>query len=600
MMTRNAMCNSLAVLVACSGLAMSSAAWAQNSQPVPTRQQDPNRTNQNQNQDRQVQDRDANRRDMNQDRDAKQMTDRKHLDKSRVRGPMAYFDDVNGATVRGSNGESVGTVEDVIFDRHSGEIAAYVVNAAGLNWGNDSRLLFPSELRPMLTDDGTVAFNVSVANPDTLRARLAFNKDAFGEDGTLDSRSSTWWNSFSNESDRNFNRADYYNEIYDNMNRNNNVNPDANRNRDNTNRDNTNRDRTGTGAAGTGTGTTGTGATGTGTTGAGRGTTGTGTTGTGASGTGTTHADNTPQGGAVGGPNPSATGGDSNINRDNQDRTGTRTADGNRDDRMHPIPGDGTKSGVRTGGQGPELDSNYTTWPYGRETYRQGAQPVQMRGTVSSTERMYGDGNSYYTVLTLRDDKGKEQRIVLGPSWYLADQKSMPMRGDNVSVDALEIEPINNTNYAANSMQIEGRDRLELRRGDKREPAWRSGTGTTNTDARRRSLLLASSIVGDDVKLRNDSSGEVNNLVLDLGTSRVLALVIDPNENFLGIGDTTRMIPVSVVTPSADDTVYVDATKEMILNAPEAPERLDANMNWNLDRQFEQNPVGYYSTSADR
>ena len=557
MMTRNLMCNSLAMMVACAGLAVSGVAMAQQTRPSapPYTEQD----NRNQNRDA---NRDANRdkaRDMNKDRSANRMGDRNRSDSYRVRGPMAYFDDVNGATVRGSNGESVGTVEDVIFDRHSGEIAAYVVNAAGLNWGNDSRLLFPSELRAMTTDDGTVVFNVSVANPDVLRARLAFDESAFNDDGTLDTNASTWWSRFSNESDRNYHRADYYNEIYDEMNRDGYDN-DANRMRDNTNRDNTNRDTMRDN---------------------------------------NTNRDNTNR----------DTMRDNNTNRDNtnrdnahrdNDRTGTRTADRNRDDKMHPIPGNDANAGRRTGGQGPEMDSNYTTWPYGRETYVKGAKPVQMRGTVISTERMYGEGNSYYTVLTLRDDQGKEQRIVLGPSWYLADKKTMPMRGDNVSVDAVEIEPIDRTNYAANSMQIQGRDRVELRKGDKYQPAWYTGKDTMSTDARRRSLLLASTVVGDDVKLRTDSSGEVNNLVLDLGTSRVLALVIDPNENFLGIADTTRMIPVSVVSPSADDMIYVDATKEMILNAPEAPDRLDANMNWNLDRQFDQSPVGYYSTSADR
>ena len=543
MMTRNAMCNSLAVLVACAGLAVSGAAWAQGSQPVPSstnRQPDTTR-----NQDRDATRRDTNR-DMNKDRSPSRVNDQKQMDRYRVRGPMAYFDDVNGATVRGSNGESVGTVEDVIFDRHSGEIAAYVVNAQGLNWGNDSRLLFPSELRAMTTDDGTVAFNVSVANPEVLRARLAFNKDAFSDDGTLDAKRSTWWSQFANESDRNYNRADYYNEIYDDMNR------DGANNTDNMDRD------------------------------------GQRTTANGAA--------------------PAPRTNDNDRDRNDNDRNRTGADKPGTGDQMHPVPGadgkvnpqTGGHAGPRTGGDKPDMDSNYTTWPYGRETYVQGRKPVQMRGTVSSTERMYGEGNSYYTVLTLRDDQGKEQRIVLGPSWYLADQKTMPMRGDNISVDAMEIEPIDNTNYAANSMQIQGRDRIELRKGDKHEPAWHSGKGTMATDARRRSLLLASTIVGDDVKLRNDSSGEVNNLVLDLGTSRVLAVVIDPNDNFLGIADATRMIPVSVITPSSDDTIFVDATKEMILNAPEAPERLDANMDWNLDRAYDQNPVGFYSTSADR
>lgn len=557
MMMRNAMCNSLAVMVACAGLAMSSLALAQGSQPVPSNPP----KNQDRNQDRNMDRKDPNRR-MDKDRAGDRAGDR-HMKEVKVRGPLSYFDDVNGATVRGSNGESVGTVEDVIFDRHSGEIAAYVVNAAGLNWGNDSRLLFPNELRPMTIDDGSVVFNVSVANTESLRSRLAFDKDAFSTATGQNAASTTWWSQFANESDRSYNRADYYNEIYDDMNRNHN-NPNGN----------TDRNRTGAGA-------------------------------------GNDHRDSTPQGGNVNGSNPSTPGGDTATgNNSNRDGTRTRTGDQPRTggDAMKPVPGadsnvnpqTGGHAGPRTGGDKPHMDSNYTTWPYGRETFTKGSKPVQMRGTVSSTERMYGEGNSYYTILHLRDDQGNEKRIVLGPSWYLADQETMPMRGDNVTVTAAEIEPINGTGYAASSMEIQGRKRVELRKGDNYQPTWVGATGATNTDGRRRSLLLASALMGDDVKCRSESSGEVENLVIDLGTSRVLALVIDPNENFLGVADTSRMIPVSVVSPSADDMIYVDATKEMILNAPQAPDRLNANMDWNLDRAYDQNPIGYYSTSADR
>ncbi len=58
------------------------------------------------------------------------------------------------------------------------------------------------------------------------------------------------------------------------------------------------------------------------------------------------------------------------------------------------------------------------------------------------------------------------------------------------------------------------------------------------------------------------------------------------------MSDTTRMIPLSVATVSSDDLIFVDATKDMIVNAPAAPDKLQPlNANWDLDSKYQQRPT---------
>jgi hypothetical protein len=60
----------------------------------------------------------------------------------------------------------------------------------------------------------------------------------------------------------------------------------------------------------------------------------------------------------------------------------------------------------------------------------------------------------------------------------------------------------------------------------------------------------------------------------------------------MGAADTLRLIPVSVASPSGDDLVFVDAEKDMIINAPAAPGNLsELNNAWKLDMMFKQRPI---------
>ncbi len=82
-------------------------------------------------------------------------------------------------------------------------------------------------------------------------------------------------------------------------------------------------------------------------------------------------------------------------------------------------------------------------------------------------------------------------------------------------------------------------------------------------------------IKGADVRCRGESCGEVDDVLIDTVSGRALLLSIDPDENFLGIADTKRLVPWSIATLGFDGTVNVDADKTMVTNSVETPDDLD-------------------------
>ncbi|HLP83906.1 MAG TPA: hypothetical protein VK157_06110 [Phycisphaerales bacterium] len=220
---------------------------------------------------------------------------------------------------------------------------------------------------------------------------------------------------------------------------------------------------------------------------------------------------------------------------------------------------------------------------------------LDVRGTIDSLDRVRGEGSTYRTIATIREEDGNVRTVVLGPTWYLADERVLPVRGQKVELTVVPLETSGGDEgeqWVASRMRIDGGKSIVLRDGDALAPVWFKNGDTDNAMSVQRRMLLATSLSGDDVKCREESSGEVENLVIDHNSNRVLALVIDPNENFMGAADTLRLIPLSVASPSSDDLVYVDADKSMIVNAPAAPSNLaDLNNAWKIDSMFKQRPI---------
>lgn len=92
--------------------------------------------------------------------------------------------------------------------------------------------------------------------------------------------------------------------------------------------------------------------------------------------------------------------------------------------------------------------------------------------------------------------------------------------------------------------------------------------------------LLLSDIIGQDLNCLAQDCGEVDDAIVELHTGRVLYLVIDPDDNFLGIGDAQRVAPFGIARWDAtEDALRIDATKEQLMAAPEFKDDLSTLSN---------------------
>ena len=79
----------------------------------------------------------------------------------------------------------------------------------------------------------------------------------------------------------------------------------------------------------------------------------------------------------------------------------------------------------------------------------------------------------------------------------------------------------------------------------------------------------ASKLIGTAVdNLQNEKLGKVENLLVDLPSGRVVAIIVSSG-GFLGMGDELSAIPPTALRFTTDrDTLQLDTSKEMLSSAP--------------------------------
>lgn len=205
-------------------------------------------------------------------------------------------------------------------------------------------------------------------------------------------------------------------------------------------------------------------------------------------------------------------------------------------------------------------------------TSLEGATAARVTGTVTRVERRSYSDFGEHLVATVRTEDGAERRIALGPTWYVNSGAYAPMRGDKITVETLAIPRDPDRMLVATSMKTG--DRSFVLRDERHAPAWVATTAEApeaRTNAARRYLLL-SDLDGADVTCRGDACGTVSDVIVERGSGALAFLSIDPNENFLGIADTKRLVPWNVAAVTSEGDVRIDASKEMVLASPETPD----------------------------
>lgn len=214
---------------------------------------------------------------------------------------------------------------------------------------------------------------------------------------------------------------------------------------------------------------------------------------------------------------------------------------------------------------------------------------TRMSGEVKSVERVRTSYGERIVIGVLTAD-GATPRVTLGPSWYVNSASAAPMRGDKVVVDAIALPRDPDNLMAATHLKNGSRD-LALR-SKNGSPAWGFNAQSNGPDAAHRSpharYLLMSTLPGMKVDCRGSDCGKVQDVIIDRHSGEIGFLSIDPNQNFLGLSDTKRMIPWSVANVTVDGVVRIDASKNMILESTETPADLATlNSGSHAERVYE-------------
>jgi len=195
-------------------------------------------------------------------------------------------------------------------------------------------------------------------------------------------------------------------------------------------------------------------------------------------------------------------------------------------------------------------------------------KPTTIEGRITDVDRRWV-GNTEYTVITVQDDAGKKQDINLGPAHWVMGFQDRPIRGERVRVSTLRTRD-GEAAVVATTMTIGGHD-LRYRQ-DSGVAVW-SGADESGISPAR--YVLATEVISRKVDTKGSTCGKVDDLIFERTSGYVAFLSIDPDQNFMGIGDTKRLVPFAVANPTYDGRVSLDAGKEMVLASAAYPKTLD-------------------------
>lgn len=269
-----------------------------------------------------------------------------------------------------------------------------------------------------------------------------------------------------------------------------------------------------------------------------------------------------------------------------------------------------------TGWYGSEHDDAATEQAIMAATAR--AQSEDIRGRVIDVRRHDDRTNSDTVIVTVETENGDQRDVVLGPSWYVTGHNAVPLRGQTILIKARQHDGRYygwSAGQRGNEMILrneDGRtawhrdrdaDRTENRDRTQTRDRMARDTNATASDAPLRYFLL-SDLIGADADARGISSGEIEGALIERRSGKIAFLLFDPNENFLGIGDTVAMVPWSVAYINRDMKVNFDADASAFSNAMEVPDDVatlrSAAAVEPAYRAFQVNPVQFRERDINR
>lgn len=190
----------------------------------------------------------------------------------------------------------------------------------------------------------------------------------------------------------------------------------------------------------------------------------------------------------------------------------------------------------------------------------QDGRPLQ--GQIVGIDRS-GFGDAELASVTILTESNERFIVVLGPSWHVLGSENAPYRGQRIDVVAVDVDGM----WYATEARIDG-NTMKLRNDD--------GTSTwsthESTDTPR--YFLLSDLIGRSVEIAGSTSGEVQSAIVETRSGSVAFIGLDPNENFLGMADTIRLTPWSVMRVDSRLGVSLDTSPADFEEGMQVPESL--------------------------
>ena len=206
-----------------------------------------------------------------------------------------------------------------------------------------------------------------------------------------------------------------------------------------------------------------------------------------------------------------------------------------------------------------------------------------VRGVITRMDRVTHKGE-VYTIATISSG-GEERPIILGPTWMLANVERTPLMGDEVVVLAQPstLGMADVCDLTAVWIDRPGLDRITLiTAGRTNADATHESTDRAGSTANRIApglppriltmrFLRASELIGATVATRDSDAGEVQDLVVNMSARHVPMIAVDPNDNFMGWGDTIRLAPVDNLVFTTAGRIYANLSDASLAALPAAP-----------------------------
>lgn len=209
----------------------------------------------------------------------------------------------------------------------------------------------------------------------------------------------------------------------------------------------------------------------------------------------------------------------------------------------------------------------------------------QLTGTITNVKRYdLPSGSEYVAIEVTTADAESIDTVVLGPSWYVMGLENAPMQGDEISVNAFKLE--RDTEHKLIAQSFDSHDStVSLRDADGRS-IWNPHASASLSEEGEikqedsanypesnavAPLIFATDVVGQEVWAYEDHSGEVQDVVIEANSGRLALMLLDPNENLLGIGDELKCVPFSIAYIN-DDAVRVAADTDLLSACEPLPE----------------------------